>query len=227
MEAMELGKNQVLFERKGASFMPQLIGIVGGSCAGKSWLAEHLEKMLAGFAGRLSLDDFYRDRSHLSPARRARINFDHPRSIDWATFKSVLRSCAEGHKTLIPQYDFETHARRSMPRAFKPAPLILCEGLWLFRNASLRRLFALKIFIRSPLNLCKRRRMDRDLAERGRSIDEIEERFDTMVAPMNQRFVTPQERWADVVLREAPTVQSVEALAGRLRELLNPPRIVL
>jgi uridine kinase len=224
---MELGENQALFDRKRALLMPRLIGIVGGSCAGKSWLADRLEEALGGLAARLSLDDFYRDRSSLSSAQRARINFDNPRSIDWETFKSVLKSCQEGHKTLVPQYDFGTHTRHPGLRVFKPSPLILCEGLWLFRNAQMRRLFALKIFIQSPLTLCKSRRLERDLAQRGRAIDEIEKRFDTMVAPMNQKFVAPQERWAEVVLRETPTEQTVKSLAQRLRELVKPKRIVL
>jgi uridine kinase len=222
---MELGENQALFKRRTA--MPHLIGIVGGSCAGKSWLAARLEEVLGGLAARLSLDDFYLDRSSLSSARRARINFDHPRTIDWGRFKTVLKSCREGHKTLAPKYNFATHTRHRAPRVFKPAPLILCEGLWLFRSAQIRREFSLKIFIKSPLNLCKYRRLERDLAQRGRSIDEIEKRFDTMVAPMNQKFVAPQERWADVVLREAPTEQTVQSLALRLRELVKPTRSVL
>jgi uridine kinase len=224
---MEVGKNQALFDGRRASLMPRLIGIAGGSCAGKSWLADRLEEALGGLAARLSLDDFYRDRSSLSIAQRARVNFDNPRSIDWETFKSVLNSCREGHKTLVPQYDFGTHTRYPGLRVFKPAPLILCEGLWLFRNAQIRRLFALKIFIQNPLNLCKSRRLERDLAHRGRAVEEIEKRFDTMVAPMNQKFVAPQERWADVVLREAPTEQTVQSLALRLRELLKPTRIVI
>jgi len=223
---MDFGRDQQRAFRMRKLFrMPQLIGIAGGSCAGKSWLAERLERSLSGLAVRLSLDDFYRDRSNLTLEERSQINFDHPDAIDWKSFEAVLCSCRKGQKTLIPQYDFAAHVRRPTERVFKPAPLILLEGLWLFRRLSLRRMFALKIFLRGPFELCKERRLRRDCLERGRSESETAERFDQMVAPMQAKFVTPQERWADLVLDGPATDESVEKIAIRLRELVNPPSI--
>src|SRR5690242_4898362 len=89
--------------------VPKLVAIVGGSCAGKSWLADQLQGILGKTAGRLSLDQFYRDRSHLTPARREAINFDHPRAIDWDCLEGVLRDCLAGRATSAPHYDFATH----------------------------------------------------------------------------------------------------------------------
>src|SRR5438067_11198319 len=90
---------------------PQIVGIVGGSCAGKSWLAERLQQALRLNATRLSQDDFYLDRSHLSSARRARLNFDHPRAIDWERLEKVLSKWAHGETASVPRYDFVTHGR--------------------------------------------------------------------------------------------------------------------
>src|SRR4026208_2252253 len=89
----------------------RLIAIVGGSGAGKTWLADRLQQACGNGAGRLSLDDFYRDRSHLSPARRATIHFDSPRAIDWPLVMQVLRACRAGQLTGLPRYSFATHTR--------------------------------------------------------------------------------------------------------------------
>src|ERR1043165_8976343 len=80
----------------------QIVGIVGGSCAGKTWLSERLIEAFGDQATRFSLDDFYLDRSHLPAGRRGRVNFDHPRSIDWGRLEQALRDCAKGHAASIP-----------------------------------------------------------------------------------------------------------------------------
>src|SRR5512140_3253218 len=95
---------------------PLLVAIVGGSGSGKTWLARRLQRRLAPEAARVSLDDFYRDRSRLSPARRARLNFDHPRSIDWAEFERVLGRLSAGRSARVPRYDFRTHCRARTPK---------------------------------------------------------------------------------------------------------------
>src|ERR1700759_826216 len=124
---------------------PLLVAIVGGSASGKTWLADQLQGLLGKTAARLSLDYFYRDRSHLSPARRARINFDHPRAIDWKSVERVLKDCRANRITQVPSYDFATHSRRARTHTLRPKPVILMDGLWLLRRPSLRKLFTLSI----------------------------------------------------------------------------------
>src|SRR5436190_14774555 len=99
---------------------PVLVAILGGSGSGKSWLAEKLAACLRGNAVRIAMDDFYRDRSHLSPGRRARINFDHPRAVDWPLFEKTLRELRSGRAVTMPRYDFETHTRLIKTRTVKP-----------------------------------------------------------------------------------------------------------
>src|SRR5690349_21360452 len=108
-----------------------LVAIVGGSGSGKSWLAKKLQAVLGKWSGWLSLDDFYRDRSHLLPTRRERINFDNPAAIDWLEFRKVLTRCLRGQEVKVPRYDFQTHCRLSELRSLKPKPIILVDGLWL------------------------------------------------------------------------------------------------
>src|SRR5258707_12797949 len=142
--------------------IPVLVAIVGGSGSGKTWLAEKLLAALGGKAARLSLDDFYRDRSHLSPARRAKINFDNPRAIDWPGFERTLRQCLAGKATRVPRYDFKCHTRLAASRVLKPRPIILVEGLWLLRRASLRPLLSIGTLWDYPSRTPGPRRVARD-----------------------------------------------------------------
>lgn len=199
---------------------PQIVGIVGGSCAGKTWLADRLESILSPDAARLSLDDFYLDRSHLSPARRASLNFDHPRAIDWERLEQVLSNCGEGKAVAVPRYDFATHGRIKAESTLRPSKVIILEGLWLFRRPSIRRRLDLKIFIRSSNDLCRKRRIERDIRERGRTVEQVTQQLERYTVPMFERYVAPQERWADVVLESPFGDETVEELARGIRAKL-------
>jgi uridine kinase len=202
-----------------------LVAIVGGSGSGKTWLAEKLQAALPGKTARLSLDDFYRDRSHLSAARRAKLNFDHPRAIDWAAVERVLRDLLAGRPARVPCYDFKTHCRLRRSRILGPRPIILMDGLWLLRRPALRRLFALRIFLDCPAHTRLQRRLSRDLLSRGRTRASVEEQFRTSVEPMHVKYVAPQSRRADVVLRQGFGPPEIEKLAAQLRaQFASPPR---
>ena len=203
------------------SAFPFLIAIVGGSGSGKTWLAEKLLAILRGKAAHLSLDDFYRDRSHLSPARRAKLNFDNPAGIDWSAFHRVIRNCFHGRETRIPGYDFKTHCRLNRGRTFKPNPIILVDGLWVLRRPALRRLFRLRIFLECPVRTRLRRRLARDLRSRGRTRASVTAQFWKTVEPMHRKFVLPQRRWADVILRGKWDARQIEQLAANLRSFLK------
>jgi uridine kinase len=202
---------------------PLLVAIVGGSGAGKSWLAGQLQSILGAKSARISLDDFYRDRPGLSLARRARINFDHPRSIDWRLLERVLRDCLAWRTTRIPQYDFKTHARLPRSRILRPKPVILVEGLWLLRNPGLRRLFGASIYVDCPAKVRLSRRLRRDSSLRGRSVESARRQFRNVVEPMNARFVTPQARRADILLKTPITRTDVRRVAGHLLGELKKP----
>jgi uridine kinase len=199
---------------------PCLVAIVGPSGAGKSWLARQLQARLGKETSILRLDDFYRDKSHLPMKRRDQLNFDHPRSIDWTGFQRVLLQCAAGQPIQIPRYDFKTHCRLKRTAQWRPKRLVLVEGLWLLQRPSIRRLFALRIYVRCPGAVQLRRRLRRDRLERGRSPASVKEVFVKRVAPMARRHVHPQERWADLVVRSPVPVREVERLAEQLRRLL-------
>ena len=186
---------------------PFLVAIVGGSASGKSWLADRLQKFLGDNAARLSLDNFYLDRSHLPPGRRARINYDHPRAIDWKSLEKVLQACQAGRATRIPRYDFATHSRHRDTQLLRPKPVILVEGLWLLHRRALRRIFGLSIFIECPARTRLDRRLARDVALRGRNRESVRRQFLECVEPMHALHVAPQAHRADLRLR-APVKKS-------------------
>jgi uridine kinase len=213
--------SSVFIRGKKKDSAPLLIAIVGGSGSGKTWLAKKLQVALGSNAARISLDDFYRDRSHVSPALRANINFDNPRAIDWAGLENVLNNLLAGRAARLPCYDFKTHCRLAEEKIIEPKPVITVDGLWLLRRASLRRLFALKIFIDCPARTRRSRRLARDLRSRGRTRASVLKQFRKTVEPMHDRFVTPQKRWADVVLRHDFKERVVKQLAEQLHARLN------
>jgi len=169
---------------------------------------------------RLSLDDFYRDRSRLSDKRRSAINFDHPRAIDWKDVERVLAKFAAGGGVHIPKYDFTTHARAENGEFVKPKSLIIMDGLWLLRRPALRKLFSCRIFIHCPQHLRLLRRLGRDRVERGRDPANVRKQFLQQVVPMHDRFVAPQSRWANIVMKH-PKENEISSLAQRIETLLK------
>jgi uridine kinase len=206
---------------------PKLIAIVGGSGAGKTWLARQLEQMLNPDVSRLSLDDFYCDRAMLNARHRESVNYDHPRAIDWTRVESVLRACRAGKPARVPHYDFATHTRTAAMDVFSPTPVVLVDGLWLLLRPQVRSLFHFSVYLDCPAELRLERRIARDVVERGRKTNSILQQFWKDVAPMHDRFVAPQVFEADIVLKHSPEPLEVENLAETIRALVaedDPPK---
>ncbi len=198
-----------------------LVAIVGGSGSGKSWLGVRLKRLLGRRTTRISLDDFYHDRSDLTPAQRCGINFDNPAAIDWPLFQHVLNDLSQGRSTRSPLYSFASHCRRAKWRTIKPNPIILVDGLWLLRAPSLRRYFHFTIFLRCCRKVRLQRRLERDMRSRSRTRESVLEQFRTTVQPMHRRFVEPQERWATIVLDESFSEQEIQQIATRIEQELS------
>lgn len=195
---------------------PQLVAIVGGSGAGKTFLANQLKKHLGKDALVISLDSFYRDRSHVPAERRGKCNFDDPRAIDWSCLERTLKKLINRQPVRVPRYDFATHCRVAEQMLLNPKPIVIVDGLWLLRRPTLRRLFTHKIFIECHTRLRLERRTKRDVVERGRTEDSVCEQFIETVAPMHKKFVQSQARWADVVLQGTFGEAEVKVLAKQI-----------
>ena len=179
--------------------MSILIGIVGGSGSGKTTLADGFVRFHAEIGSLLlSQDDYYRG---LPPGTAAEdYNFDEPAALDLEALAADLEQLRAGRGVWAPRYDFALHRRRPEPQRLEPAALIVVEGLFLFASARLRAVFDLKFFVDVPAAECLRRRVARDVRERGRAEAEIVAQFERQVEPMYRLHVEPTRAFADYVL---------------------------
>ena len=197
-----------------------IVGIIGGSGSGKSWLAERLVRALGpDKAGVICQDSFYKDLLHLTPLQRAEVNFDDPKALDWAAFRKCLTHVASGRAGRIPKYNFATHSRDIGETLLERRDVVIFEGLWLLHRAPLRRYFQLAVFIDAESALCLERRLQRDVCERGRCSDEVKAWYDDRVLPNQRQFVDPQCWHADFILKAPVTEQHVQDLAKRISNL--------
>lgn len=197
-----------------------IVGIVGGSGSGKSWLAQRLVTALGpDKAGVICQDSFYKDLSHLTPAQRVAVNFDDPKALDWAAFRKCLTHVASGRVGRIPKYNFATHSRDIGETLLERREVVIFEGLWLLHRPALRRYFQLAVFIDANADLCLERRLQRDVCERGRCSDEVKAWYDERVLPMQRQFVDPQCWHADFILNAPLSEQHVQDLAKRITNL--------
>lgn len=198
----------------------RLIAITGGSGSGKTWLADRLQGLLGTKAGRLMQDNFYRDCSHLPPAERATLNFDHPDALDWDHFSEVLTQLRGGRACRLPVYDFGTHCRVKSGVFIAPRPVMIVDGLWLLHRPEVRRQFHLSIFLHCAEDERLRRRVVRDRAERSRSASDVVQQFHATVAPMHRQFVNPQAAYADLLLHPPCRDEELVQLEERLSRLV-------
>jgi len=197
-----------------------IVGVVGGSGSGKSWLAERLVRALGPEkTGVICQDSFYKDLSHLTPAQRSEINFDDPKALDWAAFRKCLTHIASGRVGRIPKYNFATHSRDIGETLLEPRDIVIFEGLWLLHRPTLRRYFQLAVFIDADVSLCLERRLQRDVCERRRCSDEVKAWYDERVLPMQRQFVDPQSWRSNFILKAPLSEQHVQDLAKRISNL--------
>ena len=197
----------------------KLIAIAGGSGSGKTSLADDLARRLGPHVGRISIDDYYLDRSHLSLRQREKVNFDHPRSIEWELLTEHLEKLKKGKTIETPTYDYGGHVRLDKTRPIKPSQFVLVDGLWPFRSRAMSLLFDLKVYVRCPMKERLARRLRRDQADRGRSARSIEQQYKAHVLPMHDRFVAPQKNRADLSVQSPVSRADMELLVDTIRWL--------
>ena len=178
-----------------------VVGVGGGTGSGKTTFAHALVAQLpSGAATVLDHDAYYHDLAQLPFGARHRVNFDHPDSLDNALLGKHLDELRAGKSIEKPRYDFATHTRATGGSTVVPAPLVIVEGILVLAIRELRDRFDLKLFVDAPADLRLLRRIRRDIVERGRDIDGIDEQYRATVRPMHEAFVEPSRAFADLVL---------------------------
>lgn len=195
----------------------QVCAIAGGSGAGKTTLALKLLDRLGTDGSHFTIDWYYRDLSHLSPAERVEVNFDHPDSLEVDLFVDDLATLAAGQSIEAPVYDFATHTRTATTLRVDARRCIVTEGIHLLGLAPVRALCTTAVFIDVDAEVRLKRRIKRDIAERGRTEQSVRDQWAATVAPMHEQFVQPSMATADRVVRIDDDLDQVaDELVGAL-----------
>jgi len=181
-----------------------LVGIAGGSGAGKTTLVNAISEKLKALASIeatiVNHDSYYKEYSHLSKTEKDKLNFDHPNSLDNHLFVEHLALLKQGQSVLAPVYDFATHSRLTNTIIIKPSSVILVDGILLLVEPKIREILDIKIFLDTPADIRILRRLHRDINERGRTVESVINQYLTTVRPMHEQFVEPSKQYADLIL---------------------------
>jgi len=184
-----------------SSEKPIVFGVAGGTASGKTTVAEAiLAAVGASQLAYLPHDAYYRDMIHLPLSERAKLNYDHPESLETELLISHVEQLIEGKSVEVPVYDFTEHRRTEQTRTVEPCPIILIDGILIFTNAELRELMDIKVYVDTDADVRFIRRLQRDMQERGRSLESVIEQYLGTVRLMHLEFVEPSKRYADVIV---------------------------
>lgn len=202
---------------------PLVIGIAGGSGSGKSTVASVI--LLRVGARRIAFlmhDAYYRDLSHLPLEERVKENFDHPDSLDTPLLVQHLQELRARRAVEMPVYDFKSYTRTAETQRIDPRAVIIVEGILIFAEPELRKLFDVKLFVDTDADIRFIRRLQRDIAERGRTADSVIRQYLGTVRPMHLEFVEPSKRYADVIIPEGGlNTVAMDMVVARVESLLH------
>ena len=202
---------------------PFLIGIAGGTGSGKTSVANAIvtrvgEERIAI----LSHDAYYRDFVDLPKDILDRQNFDHPDSLESELLVRHLKALKQGMVVETPIYDFKVHRRAAQTRRVEPRKVILVDGILIYAEPELRKLFDVKIYVDTDADIRLIRRLKRDIAERGRTVESVVKQYESTVRPMHMEFVEPSKRYADVIIPEGGlNTVAMDMVVARIEALLR------
>lgn len=204
-------------------FKPCVLGVAGGTGSGKTTVARAILDAVG--ADRITLieqDSYYRDVDWRSEGELLHHNFDHPSALDNELLVSHLAALKAGHPVEVPIYDFVRHRRTARTKRVAPQPVIVLEGILLFVEPSLRELLDFKIYVDTDADLRLIRRLGRDMAERGRTVQDVLRQYLETVRPMHLEFVEPSKRYADIIIPEGGENRvALEMVVAHVQQLLE------
>lgn len=202
---------------------PLIIGVAGGTGSGKSTVAKRVAEALPeASVAFIEMDAYYRNFTHLSSEELEHLNWDHPDAFDVELLTTDLAQLARGEAIEAPRYEFATHSRSTETRTVRAADVVVVDGILLLADERVRDLCDVKVFVDADADIRLIRRIRRDMAKRGRSLDSILDQYLTTVQPMHLQFVEPSKRYADIIVpRGGKNLVAIEMIVGKIhRELL-------
>ena len=199
-----------------------IIGICGGTGSGKTTVANRiLETVSADEVVFIQQDLYYRNLKDMPLDYRNAANFDHPDAIDNELLANHLKKLNAGEPVELPIYDFRTHTRLPDTTPIQAKPIVIVEGILIFAEPRVLEQMDIKVFVDTPDDIRFIRRLRRDIAERGRTLDSVIEQYIATVRPMHMQFVEPSKRFADVIIPEGGhNLVSIDLISGKIRERL-------
>ncbi len=204
-----------------------VIAIAGASASGKSLIASTIYKELreelgSDDIGIISEDAYYKDQTHLTMEERIKTNYDHPNSMDHHLLVEQLRQLKQGKAIEIPEYDYAIHNRKESTTRFAPKKIIILEGILLLTDEAIRREINVSIFVDAPLDICFIRRLQRDMVERGRTMESVIEQYRKTVRPMFLQFIEPSKQYADIIVPKGGKNRiAINILKAQIKQLLR------
>ncbi len=201
-----------------------VIGVAGGTGSGKTTVAEAIVARIgANRIAYLQHDSYYRDLTGVDRAQLLHHNFDHPDALETELLAEHLRLLKDHREVAVPVYDFTRHVRTGETRTVEPRGVVLVEGILIFTEPALRKLFDVKIFVDTDADLRFIRRLRRDLIERGRTVEMVIAQYLETVRPMHLEFVEASKRWADLIIPEGGfNSVALDVVCSRVEALLQP-----
>ncbi len=178
-----------------------IIGIAGGTGCGKTTVVNQIiNELHHEEVGVISQDSYYTDLSHLTYEERTKINYDHPRAIDFDLLTTHLTLLKQGKPIDQPIYSFPKHNRTKNSIRTHPTKVMIVEGILIMTNPEIREMFDIKIFVHADSDERLIRRLKRDINERGRDLEEVLSRYQTTLKPMHDQFIEPTKEYADIII---------------------------
>lgn len=207
---------------------PLVIGVAGGSGSGKSTVVRQMLDLVPALSvSLLHHDSYYRDHADLPLEERARINYDHPDSLETPLLAEHLRELIAGRPVEVPQYDFSTHRRLTETRRVEPQPVIIVDGILVLAEPELRELCEIRAYVETDADVRFIRRLLRDTRERQRSVESVIAQYSETVRPMHLEFVEPSKRHAHVIIPfGGENSVAIEMLAAQLKERVRRGPVV-
>ena len=197
----------------------KVIGITGGSGSGKSTIVRKISEVCPDFAF-IAQDNYYKSASFINNSNITAFNFDHPDAFDMELLHRNLKDLKDGKAVDIPQYDFVHHCRKSETMHLEPAPLIIVEGLMVLHDPEIRKLLDLKIYVDTPDDIRFIRRLQRDIDERGRTVESVIKQYLEVVRPGHMSFIEPTKEFADLIVPEGGYNESaLQVLISFIRDI--------
>ncbi|MCO8243812.1 uridine kinase [Haladaptatus sp. AB643] len=194
-----------------------VIGIAGGTGAGKTTVAREVTESRSDSVTRIPLDNYYKDLSHLDFEERAEVNYDHPSAFEWELLREHLDSLLSGQAIEMPQYDFSVHNRKDERVTVEPTDVVVLEGILALYDTDVNEMLDLQVYVETDADVRILRRIERDVVDRGRDLEGVMDQYLSTVKPMHEQFVEPTKKHADLIIPEGANRVAVNLLEEKVR----------